>query len=154
MNVSRQAALLLVFTLLLGILLGALGAGAMRHQLEHSHWMMIQHLRGMSPTAMHGSGGRGLFADHVEAVIRPRDSAQRMAVRMIVERAAARHRAQIEELNRALHSSLDSMRAELAPVLDAEQRDRLERATKRLPPIQGPDAPGPGESAPHPPPPN
>ena len=141
MNVSRSAALLLLATLATGILLGALGAGALRPRLE-----------GRPPFAgppgslgARGQGrqnGRGGFAAHMEEVIAPRDSAQSAAVRVVVERIAARNRALIEQLNGSLRASVDSMRSELAPILDAGQRDRLERATNRLPPVRGPGPPG------------
>ncbi|MEO8624413.1 MAG: hypothetical protein ABI625_25250 [bacterium] len=135
MNVTRSAALLLLATLAIGIVLGTLGAGALRPRLETPPPLPGQ------PGAR-GPGRPGGFAEHMQDVIAPRDSVQAELVRAIVERTAARNRAIIEELNQTLRASVDSMRGELAPILTADQRDRLERATNQLPPIRGPGAPG------------
>lgn len=135
MNVTRSAAVLLAVTLLLGVLLGVLGAGALRPRLERA---------GPPPMGPpRPRGGPGAFAAHMEEVIAPRDSAQRIAVRVVIERTAARNRWLIDQLNRALRASVDSMRVELAPVLDGEQRERLERAAARLPAVRGPGGAGP-----------
>ncbi|MEO7179881.1 MAG: hypothetical protein ABI141_03525 [Gemmatimonadaceae bacterium] len=156
MNVSRSAALLLLATLAIGILLGALGAGALRPRLERRPPFAGP----PGSPGMRGQGrpgGRFGFAEHMVEVIAPRDSAQSAAVRVIIERTAAHNRALIEQLNGSLRASVDSMRSELAPILDAGQRDRLERATNQLPPVRGPGAPGrrggPGGPRPDGPPP-
>lgn len=134
MNVTRSAAVLLAVTLLLGVLLGVLGAGALRPRLERA---------GPPPIGRRAPrGGPGAFAAHMEEVIAPRDLAQRIAVRVVIERTAARNRSLIEQLNQALRASVDSMRGELAPVLDEDQRDRLERAAARLPAVRGPGGAG------------
>ena len=136
MNVSRTAALLLLGTLVVGVALGALGAGALRPRLE---------TRRPPPRGDDRGRGTGGFAAHMLEVIAPRDSTQGARVRVIVERAATRNRAHIEDLNHSLRASVDSMRAELAPFLSSDQRDRLERATNQLPPVRGPGPPGPRE---------
>lgn len=135
MTVTRSAAVLLAVTLLLGVLLGVLGAGALRPRLEGAGPPPI----GPRPPR----GGLGGFAAHMEEVIAPRDSVQRIAVRVVIERTAARNRMLIEQLNRTLRASVDSMRVELAPVLDEDQRERLERAAARLPAVRGPGGAGP-----------
>jgi len=76
------------------------------------------------------------------SVIEPRDATQEAQVRAIVERTAIRNRAIIQDLNRSLRASVESMRAELAPMLSDDQRDRLQRATNQLPPVRGPGPPG------------
>ena len=136
MNVNRTAAVLLVGTLVVGIALGVLGAGALRPRLE---------ARRPPPRRDDRGRGAGGFAAHMLEVIEPRDSVQGARVRVIVERAAVRNRAFIEDLNHSLRGSVDSMRAELAPLLSSDQRDRLERATNQLPPVRGPGPPGPRE---------
>ena len=133
MNVTRSAAMLLAVTLLLGVLLGVLGAGALRPRLE----------RAGPPPMGPPRGGPGGFAAHMEEVIAPRDSAQRIAVQAVIARTAARNRLLIAQLNHTLRTSVDSMRVELAPVLDEEQRERLERAVARLPAVRGPGGAGP-----------
>lgn len=132
MNMSRTAALLLLATLVVGIALGALGAGALRPRLE----------RGPPPPPP-GAGPRGGgFAEHMMSVIQPTDSAQAAGVRAVVERTAARNRSIIQELNGSLKATVDSMRAELAPMLTADQRDRLDRAVREMPAVRGPGGPG------------
>lgn len=130
MNVTRSAAILLAATLVLGVLVGVLGAGALRPHLERAG------SRGMGPPPHRGRPGG--FAEHMEEVIAPRDSAQRTAVQVIIERTASRNRVLIEQLNRTLRASMDSMRVELAPLLSEDQRERLEQAADRLPAIRGP----------------
>ena len=136
MNVTRSAGVLLFGVLVVGVLLGALGAGAVRPRLE----------RGgpppMGPRGGRGPGGPGGFAAHMVEVIAPRDSVQAAAVRAVVERVAGRNRALIDQLNQSLRASVDSMRGELAPLLAADQRERLERATNQLPMVRGPGGPG------------
>jgi len=135
MNVTRSAALLLAATLVLGVTLGVLGAGALRPRFERA---------GPPPMGPPPPRGRpGGFAEHMEDVIAPRDSAQRVAVRVVIERTAARNRSLIEQLNRTLRASVDSMRVELAPVLREDQRQRLEQAVDRLPAVRGPGGVGP-----------
>ena len=137
MNVTRSAALLLAATLVIGVLLGVLGAGALRPRFERAGppWME-------APKS--GVRGRpGGFAEHMEEVIAPRDSAQRVVVRSVIDRTAARNHSLIEQLNRTLRASVDSMRGELAPVLSEDQRQRLEQAVARLPAVRGPGGAGP-----------
>ena len=154
MNMTRSAALLLGATLVLGVVLGVLGAGALRPRFERFGPPLME-----APNPG-GRGRPGGFAAHMEDVIAPRDSAQRGVVRGVIDRTAARNRTLIEQLNRTLRASVDSMRVELAPVLSEDQRQRLERAVARLPAVRGPGGAGPrgppGEGTPRsgaPPPP-
>jgi hypothetical protein len=137
MNVTRSAALLLAATLVIGMVLGVLGAGALRPRFERAGppWM------GAPNPGVRGRPGG--FTEHMEEVIAPRDSAQRVVVRGVIDRTAARNRSLIEQLNRTLRASVDSMRGELAPLLSEDQRQRLERAVVRLPAVRGPGGPGP-----------
>ena len=138
MSITRSAAMLLIATLAIGVVLGILGAGAMRPRLEGRP----PRDGPPGPPGPRGQGGPGGFAAHMQQVIEPRGPEQAAAVRVVVERTAARNRGLIEQLNRSLRASVDSMRAELGPLLDADQRDRLERATNQLPPVGGPGTPG------------
>ena len=132
--------MLLIATLAIGVVLGILGAGAMRPRLEGRR--PREGPPGpQGPQGPRGQGRPGGFAEHMQQVIEPRGPEQAAAVRVVVERTAARNRALIEHLNGSLRASVDSMRAELGPLLDADQRDRLERATNQLPPVGGPGAP-------------
>jgi hypothetical protein len=133
MNVSRSAGLLLLATLAVGVALGALGAGALRPRLERIN----------PPPPRQGGPPAGGFAEHIMSVIDPSDSAQESKVRAVVERTAARNRSSIEGLNQSLRASVDSMRVELTPMLTADQRERLDRAVRALPPVRGPGGAGP-----------
>ena len=147
MNVSRSAAILLAATLVLGVLLGVLGAGALRPGFERGR-------PAMGPPNPARGGRPGAFAEHMEEVIAPMDSAQRSVIRPVIERTAVRNRMLIEQLNRTLRASVDSMRVELAPVLRDDQRERLERAVARLPAVRGRGGAGPrGPPGAEPPPP-
>ena len=116
-----KAAVMLLITLILGILLGALGAGALSRQRSEQ----VQQLR--RPPG---------FVAHMEEVIEPRDPAQRAKVEPILTFTAARNDTILQQANSQLHDALDAMRARLDPLLDAAQRDRLERATKLAPPLR------------------
>jgi hypothetical protein len=134
-SAATKSALLLASTLLLGLVLGAVGAGALERQRRAE------------------SGGLGRppgFARHVLHEIEPRDSAQAAQLEPIVVRTAERNQRIIREARERLRSSVDSMRAELSPLLDDAQRERLARATRLEPPF-GPPRPGmPGRRGPPP----
>jgi hypothetical protein len=130
MKIETRTAVILLTTLLLGVLLGAVGGGTMAAERQ----ARLQDMR--------RPGG---FVENMEEVIRPRDAAQRDALRPIIQRTAERNRAIIDAANRQLHAELDSMRARLAPHLDARQRARLDDFARRPPPAFRPNAPrGPG----------
>ena len=131
-HLDVKAAVMLLITLLLGVALGALGVSALsRHRADE-----VQQLR--RPPG---------FVAHMEEVIAPRDSVQRAKIKPILAATAARNEAILQQVNEQLHTALDSMRAQIDPLLDAAQRDRLERASKLAPPIraggQGRDGRGP-----------
>ena len=122
MTAATRSGLLLAATLLLGIVLGAAGMGALQRRRR---------------AELGGLGRPPGFARHVTEVIGPRDSAQAARLEPAIARAAARNERIIRAANAGLRGSLDSMRTELAPLLDEAQRERLERMT-RLPPPFGP----------------
>ena len=120
MTVAMKSALLLAVTLALGLVVGFAGAGSLDR-------MRRERL---------GALGRPMgFAGHMEEVISPRDPAQGDQVRPIIARAAERNQRIIREANASLRGSVDSMKAELLPLLDDTQRRRLEDATRGLPPF-------------------
>lgn len=142
MNVSRTAALVLLVTLLTGMVIGVLGVGA-----------LSRYLMRFEPPRYRPPAPAGAFQEHMLRVIEPRDSVQEAKVRVVLERTADRNRTLIQNLNVSLKASVDSMRAEVAPLLTADQRERLERATDRLPPVREPGGPpprGPGRGGPPP----
>lgn len=133
MTISRNAALAalaLFATLVIGIVLGVLGVGAATRYV-----MRIDPVRYRTPAPA------GAFQEHMLRVIEPSDSIQEAKVRVVVERAGDRNRALLRELNVALKASVDTMRTELAPMLTADQRERLERTANRLPPVREPGPP-------------
>jgi len=132
MQIDTKAAVMLFVTLVLGIALGALGVGALSRQRNEQ----VQQLR-------HAPG----FVAHMEEVIQPRDSAQREKLEPILAATAARNDTILRGTNEQLRAALDSMRAKLAPVLDAPQRERLDQAAKLAPPIR-PAGEGRGEQGP------
>jgi hypothetical protein len=67
-------------------------------------------------------------------VIRPRDDAQRDAILPVVRATDERNRQIIQTAHAELRATLDSMRARLAPQLDAAQRARLEEFARMAPP--------------------
>jgi hypothetical protein len=73
------------------------------------------------------------FVAHMESVIQPKTDAQRDSIHVILQ-AQANHNDQIMRASRdQLRAGLDSMRTKLAPMLDADQRDRLAKEVERGP---------------------
>ncbi|HET6340573.1 MAG TPA: hypothetical protein VFG78_00130 [Gemmatimonadota bacterium] len=113
MTIDARSSLILLATLLLGIAIGALGAGAVaQRRSEH-----IRELR-----------MRGMFVDHMEQIIRPRDQAQWEAIRPIVEATGRRNYAIMDSTHIRLEAEMGRMREALAPHLDEAQRGRMEAA--------------------------
>jgi hypothetical protein len=146
MNAPLRSTLLLMLTLAVGVLFGAVGGGALaRLQRER-----VRDMR--RPPG---------FVAHLEEVIQPRDGAQRDAIHPLLEAAAAANERIIRDANDRLRARMDSLRTALAPLLDAEQRQRLDRETRGLgpgfrpgppPPRGGPPPEGPPPEGPPPPP--
>ncbi|MGH7564342.1 MAG: hypothetical protein ACREK5_07955 [Gemmatimonadota bacterium] len=111
MTIDAKSSLILLVTLLLGIAIGALGAGALAQRRS-------EHLREMRV--------RGMFVDHMEQIIRPRDEAQREAIRPILEETGRRNHALLDSTHVRLEAEMERMRERLAPLLDEAQRERVE----------------------------
>lgn len=129
MQIDGKAAAILIGTLLLGIALGGVGAGALARRRADE----VQALR--RPPG---------FVAHMLETIRPNSPAQRDSLRPILERTAARNDTIIRAANDALRTELDTLRARLAPLLDSGQRARLAEEG-RLP---EPFRPGPRDQRP------
>lgn len=136
MRIEMRSALILLATLLIGALLGALITGALAQ-------------RRISRVAEMRERG---FRMHIERIIEPRDEEQREAIRALLEVAAQRNQEIMRGARERLGDQLRQMREELLPLLDEEQRQRLESAAEgfrrggfRGPPgPSGRRLPGPG----------
>lgn len=112
MSPSVRAWLLLGVTLLLGVCLGVLGGGA----LQERRMARVNDIR--------RPGG---FVEHVQRVIQPTSDSQWAKIRPLVEAAAMRNANMRRIHDSAMRAALDSLRAELNPILDERQRERLAR---------------------------
>ncbi len=114
MRIEMRSALILLATLLIGALLGALITGALAQ-------------RRISRVAEMRERG---FRMHIERIIEPRDEEQREAIRAVLEVAAQRNQEIMRGARERLGDQLRQMREELLPLLDEEQRQRLESAAE------------------------
>ncbi len=114
MRIETRSALILLATLLIGALLGALITGALAQ-------------RRISRVAEMRERG---FRMHIERIIEPRDEEQREAIRAVLEVAAQRNQEIMRGARERLGDQLRQMREELLPLLDEEQRQRLESAAE------------------------
>jgi len=112
MSNTVRAWLLLSVTLLLGVAIGVLGAGA------------LQDRRFARVNDMRRPGG---FTAQVQKVISPTSDSQWTAIRPWVEAAARENGEHRRMHDGAMRASLDTLRIRLEPLLDADQRKRLAR---------------------------
>ncbi len=126
-RIETRSALILLATLLIGALLGALITGALAQ-------------RRISRVAEMRERGFGM---HIERVIEPRDEEQRKAIRAVLGVAAQRNQEIMRGAREQLGNQLRQMREELFPLLDEEQRQRLESAAEgfRRGGLRGPPGP-------------
>jgi len=149
MTASTKSVLMLLSTLLIGILLGSLITGAVNNR-------RMRNLAEMR-------SARGL-AFHFEEVVQPESEEQREAIRAVLDEAAPKFSAAMQESRERMRALTDSVRAELDPLLTDEQRKRLEERM-RIGPRGAPGVPrldddrrrrrphSDGERGPGPPPP-
>ncbi len=128
MSNAVRSWVLLIVTLCLGIAIGVLGSGA------------LQDRRMRRVNDMRRPGG---FVEHVQRVIRPTSDSQWKAIRPLIEAASQANAERRRAHDGATRASLDSLRAQLNPLLDEAQRERLARFVpdRRGPP---PSRRGPG----------
>jgi hypothetical protein len=113
LTIDARSSLILLVTLLLGIAIGALGTGAVAQRRgEH-----LQELR-----------LRGMFVDHMEEIIRPRDEEQWETIRPILEETGRRNYAIMDSTHSRLENEMERMQERLAPHLDEDQQERVEAA--------------------------
>jgi SpoVK/Ycf46/Vps4 family AAA+-type ATPase len=115
MNVKLKSVLMILATLIVGVLIGA---------LVLAPWMVRYRIRHLAE--MRTPEG---FASRLEQVIRP-DKVQADEVRAILERHSERFR-EVSASHRAeMFALMDSLRSDLATVLTAEQLERLKTHDK------------------------
>ena len=131
MTARTKSALMLVTTLFIGILLGSLLTGALQSR-RMENVMQLRSARGLS------------FL--LEDVIRPESEEQRAAIRAVLEDAGPRLAEEMNSSRRRMQALMDSVRAELDPLLTDEQKARLdERARVERRPFGAPGPRGPEE---------
>lgn len=126
MRIETKSALILLATFLIGGLVGLLAAGA----IAQRRTSRVAELR-----------ERG-FEMQLERIIQPRDEAQAEAIRAVLASTTERNRATMDGARKEIRASLEQMREELEPLLDEDQRARLDEAAKRF--RRGPPGRPPG----------
>jgi ABC-type cobalt transport system substrate-binding protein len=121
MKIHTKSALILLATLALGMLLGALLGGALLQRRMHPApgMRMARH-----------------FADHFEAVVRPEES-QRDTVRAILDGYAGRFEELYYRHHGEVEALIDSMRADMHGILTEEQMERLRAHAEMAPHRRG-----------------
>lgn len=128
MNIKVKTVSILVFTLVIGMVLGALIHGAvMRNRFKQTAFRMRTQWG---------------FVERMERVIQPDDS-QREEMRKILRK----HFQKMNQFQAEMSVIMDSLRIELEPILTKEQKERLERGPlqpggRRLGPPFGKERPG------------
>lgn len=111
MKARTKSTLLLVATLVVGGLVGAVSTGAIvNHRLEELRTMR-------NPKG---------FSDKLEHVIEPTDDAQRAQIHAVLERSEARFSTAGHTCGGLFRTAADSMRTELDPLLTPAQQTRLD----------------------------
>lgn len=114
---STKSFLMLLAMLALGIALGASGTVL---------------VRGRPPRPPISGRSDGGFVAHLEQTIQPSDSAQRAAIRPILEATDQRNRLEVDRSRGAMRENIDSMFVALSPLLESAQRDRLTALIQRV----------------------
>ncbi|MFQ5569222.1 MAG: hypothetical protein ACE5G0_06080 [Rhodothermales bacterium] len=111
MNARTKSIFLLFATLVVGLLVGGFATSALHNQ-------RLERIRNLS--------SRGGFIDMMDEVIQPTSETQRTQIHAVLERSEARFSEARNECRVRYAAARDSMRAELAPLLTADQQTRFE----------------------------
>ena len=133
MKIGTKSVLLLLATLVLGMVLGSLLTGAV-NQRRLERLAEMRSARGM--------------AFFLENAVEPESAEQREAIRAVLDDAAPRIAAAMQESRDRMRALTDSVRAELDPLLTPEQRERLDdrmRIGRGRVPFGPPGARGPDD---------
>lgn len=139
MTPRTRSIAIVVMTLMVGMILGGVIVGALSmHRVRE----------------MRDIGRPGGFVAHMEELIAPADSAQRRAIRPLLERTDQRNRAIVDGARHQMEMAFDTMITELAPHLTPAQMERLRDELQHRRDGHGPPPPGLGPPPPdHGPPP-
>jgi len=110
MNIHIKSALILLSTLLLGIIIGALGMNLFRNQRE----IDFQRFREQ----------RGFMHLH-EGILQPTSETQRDSIHKILSKNLPKFRELTLKHRQEISVLIDSMQKQLAPILTKEQLERL-----------------------------
>lgn len=127
MKFDLKPTAILVATLSVGVVLGMVGQG------------MLMQDRSRRVQALRRPPG---FVSQLEDAIQPRED-QRDTVHKLLDLAAARNEAIYEADRKRLGAALDTMRMQLAPLLDKEQQARLAQVSQLPDPSRPPRKDGP-----------
>jgi hypothetical protein len=119
MNLQVKPTLIIIGTLLIGIVLGALMSGTLA---ERRH----RKIRSM----MRPDG----FSEQLIEVIQPQDNEQRDAIAAVLRNTGRRIDEMMRESRAEIHGTVDSMALELKPLLTDEQNARLKKHLGERPP--------------------
>ena len=133
MSPFGSAALILLATLALGIVIGALGSAS------------LNSIRSQKLQDARSPGG---FANHLGGVIEPNGDLPD-TVRAILEATEVLNQAIAFEANEGLRTTLEEMQSQLEPLLTPEQLQRLNNFVRR-PGMRPPGSGGPGPGGPGP----
>ena len=132
MKLDLKPTAILVATMSVGVVLGMVGQG------------MLMQDRSRRVQALRRPPG---FISQLEDAIRPTDQ-QRDSVHKLLEKAAARNEAIYEADRVKLGAALDTMRMQLAPLIDKEQQARLAQVSQLPDPNRPPRRDGPRNDRP------
>lgn len=119
MNIKAKTTLIIIITLAIGIVIGAM----LNRALSQNRIRRILSRR--NPP---------MFISFYERIIEPDDS-QRELIRKILDKYAKRFSEIRTNFGEELESSIESMRAELDPILTPEQKERLKKGFPGRPPF-------------------
>ncbi|MFZ5979389.1 MAG: hypothetical protein ACOYVF_02050 [Candidatus Zixiibacteriota bacterium] len=116
MSPKSKTVLIIFVTFIIGVALGAVGAGTYRYMFDSRR------------------PGPPYPDNHVERIMRLLDlkDSQEDTVRTILENHSERMRINFQESMKYLEASIDSLEDELAPVLTEEQLARLKEERKKF----------------------
>ena len=122
MNVKLKTSIIIIITLLIGIVIGALGSGMIRKNIYKDRITRFRKPEG--------------FVNRIENIIEP-DSIQQVVIRTILLNHHKRIRVVSEQYHVEMKALIDSLKNELKPILTPEQQERLNERLQRRKRLQG-----------------